>query len=55
MAIEIVGEGIHNHVCDECSEILEEGCTLTDCDEEEVELCALHSGEQEAEEEEDEE
>jgi len=53
MALEFVGDGIHNHVCnvDECSEILEEDCTL-DCDEEEVELCPLHSGPDEEEEEE---
>jgi len=51
MALEFVGDGIHNHVCDECSEILEEDCTL-DCDEEEVELCPLHSGLDEEEEEE---
>jgi len=54
MSIEQVSEGIHNHVCDNCSEVLEEGCTLTDCDEEEVELCDNCSGEEVKEEDEQE-
>ena len=45
MALVETSENLHNHICDECDEIIEEGCSAT-CDPDEEELCAKCTGEE---------